>query len=69
MTISGNKHLRRSFADVLQASLVHGSSQYDIAVVAHDMGLWVVQLEGFCCWVLILNGPFADGGASLLEAL
>ena len=62
-------HLRRGFADVLQASLVHGCCQDDVAVVAHDVSLRVVELEGLSSWVLILNGPLADSGTGLLEAL
>lgn len=62
-------HLRRGFAQVLKARLVHGGCQNDVAVVAHDMGIGVVQLEGFSCRVLILDGPLADSGPGLLEAL
>ena len=61
--------LRRGFAQVLQASLVHGSRQNDIAVVTHDMGIGVVQLEGLGSRVLVLNGPLADSSPGLLEAL
>lgn len=61
--------LRGGPAQVLQARLVHGSSQDDIAVVAHHVGHRVVQLEGLRRRVLILNGPFADSSAGLLEAL
>ncbi len=62
-------YLRRGFADVLQASLVHGCRQDDVAVVAHDVSLRVVELEGLSSWVLILNGPLADSSTRLLEAL
>lgn len=62
-------YLRRGFADVLQASLVHGCRQDDVAVVAHDVSLRVVQFEGLSSWVLVLNGPFADSSTGLLEAL
>lgn len=62
-------YLRRCFADILQASFVHGSCQDDIAVIAHDMGFRVVELEGFCSRILILDGPLADSCLSLLESL
>ena len=62
-------YLGRCSADVLQTRLVHGRRQNDVAVVAHDMSLRVVQFKGLCSGVLILNGPLADGSTSLLEAL
>lgn len=48
---------------------MHGSCQDDIAIVAHDMGVRVIQLEGFGSRVLILDSPLADSSPSLLEAL
>ena len=48
---------------------MHGSRQDDVAVVAHDMGIGMVQLEGLSSGVLILNGPLADSSPGLLEAL
>lgn len=48
---------------------MHGCRENDIAVVTHDMGIRVVQLEGLGSRVLILNGPLADSSPGLLEAL
>ena len=62
-------HLRGGFAQILKAGLVHGSCQNDIAVVTHDMGFRVVELECLGSRVLVLDGPLADSSPGLLEAL
>ena len=46
-------------------SPTHSHHEQHVAVVAEDLGIRVVELEGLCCRLLILDRPLGLSHASL----